>query len=179
MNGDRKITEEFYQKKFKQYTKEKDDINETLKKHSQANTKYYELAMNIYELSQRAKEIYNKAKKIEQKRQLIKLVFAKLVVEGSKLTFTYSKAFELLSEAVRFTNSSKMLKDQKLSEEIFEPQEKVDITGQTEHLYAQRPNWLPLKDLFCNRKLEFDISLSDLKIAFDEIGLKQPRFAFA
>ncbi|HPM27654.1 MAG TPA: hypothetical protein PLX55_00620 [bacterium] len=39
--------------------------------------------------------------------------------------------------------------------------------------------WLPLKDLFCNHKLEFDISLNDLKIAFDEMGLKQPRLAFA
>jgi hypothetical protein len=38
---------------------------------------------------------------------------------------------------------------------------------------------LPLKDLFCNHKLEFDISLNDLKIAFDEMGLKQPRLAFA
>ncbi len=25
---------------------------------------------------------------------------------------------------------------------IFEPEEKLDITGQTEHLYAQRPIWL-------------------------------------
>jgi len=38
---------------------------------------------------------------------------------------------------------------------------------------------LPLKDLFCNHKLEFDISLNDLKIAFDEMGLHQPRFAYA
>ena len=143
---DGKITEEFYQKKFKQYTKEKDEVNETLKKHSNANTKYYELAMNIYELSQRAKEIYLKAKLTEQKRQLIKLVFAKLVVEGSKLTFTYTKAFELLSEAVKFTNSSKMLKDEKLDDKTFEPQEKLDITGQTEHLHAHRPIWLRGED---------------------------------
>jgi len=35
-----------------------------------------------------------------------------------------------------------MLKDEKLDDKTFEPQEKLDITGQTEHLYAQRPIWL-------------------------------------
>ena len=36
-----------------------------------------------------------------------------------------------------------MLKGKDLDDKNFEPQEKVDITGQTEHLYAQRPIWLP------------------------------------
>ena len=35
-----------------------------------------------------------------------------------------------------------MLKGKDLDDKNFEPQEKVDITGQTEHLYAQRPIWL-------------------------------------
>lgn len=38
---------------------------------------------------------------------------------------------------------------------------------------------LPLKDLFCNRELEFDITLSNLKIAFENLGLSQPNTAFA
>ncbi|PJE62957.1 hypothetical protein COU88_02165 [Candidatus Roizmanbacteria bacterium CG10_big_fil_rev_8_21_14_0_10_39_6] len=45
--------------------------------------------------------------------------------------------------------------------------------------YAERQAWLPLKDLFCNQELEFDITLSDLKIAFENLGLQQPRFAIA
>jgi len=40
-------------------------------------------------------------------------------------------------------------------------------------------NMLPLKDLFCNQELEFGITLSDLKIAFENLGLQQPRFAIA
>lgn len=40
-------------------------------------------------------------------------------------------------------------------------------------------NWLPLKDLFCNHKLEFDLSLNDLKVAFEELGLKQPKLALS
>ena len=38
---------------------------------------------------------------------------------------------------------------------------------------------LSLKDLFFNHKLEFGITLSDLKIAFENLGLSQPKPAFA
>ncbi len=38
---------------------------------------------------------------------------------------------------------------------------------------------LPLKDLFCNHKIEFGISLNDLKIAFESLGLNQPKPALA
>jgi hypothetical protein len=38
---------------------------------------------------------------------------------------------------------------------------------------------LPLKDLFINKKIEFDISLNDLKIAFENLGLNQPKPALA
>ena len=38
---------------------------------------------------------------------------------------------------------------------------------------------LPLQDLFCNQELEFDISLSDLKIAFENLGISQPKPTFA
>lgn len=140
---DSKITEEFYQKKFKQYTEEKEQIEQTLKKHSQANTKYYELSMNLYDLSQRAKEIYLKAKLTEDKRKLINLIFAKMLIDKGALTFTYTKAFELLSDAVKLTNGSKMTKVIRNEDKIFEPREKSDISTQTGYLYHSRPAWLP------------------------------------
>jgi len=37
---------------------------------------------------------------------------------------------------------------------------------------AEHTIWLPLKDLFCNHKLEFDFSLDDLKIAFETLHLQ-------
>jgi len=67
---DGKISEEFYERKFKQYSKEKEEIESAIKRHERANLKYYELGLNLYELSQRAKEIYLKAS-LEEKRQLI------------------------------------------------------------------------------------------------------------
>ena len=38
---------------------------------------------------------------------------------------------------------------------------------------------LQLKDVFCNRKIELGITLNELKIAFEGLGLNQQTFAFA
>ena len=80
---DEKITQEFYNRKFKQYSKEKDELTETIKRHSTASTGYLNLGINLYELSQRAKEIYLKAKAkdmLKEQRNLIRLVFKKLTL---------------------------------------------------------------------------------------------------
>jgi len=45
--------------------------------------------------------------------------------------------------------------------------------------YASRQLWLPLVDLFRNQKIEFELSLSDMKILFENLELNQPRRAFA
>ncbi len=135
---DGNITEEFYNRKFQQYTEEKEKILEAIERHSQASNKYFELGINIYELSQKAREIYLKAS-LEQKRQLISLVFTNLLLDEGKLSYSYSKPFQLLSQAVRATNSSKIAKLIKNREKIFEPSEKGYIINQRDNLEAYRP----------------------------------------
>ena len=108
---DEKITPEFYSRKFKQYSDEKDEITEPINKHSNANTGFLNLGVSIYELSQRAKEIYLQAKAkdmIDEQRALIRFVFGSLTVDEGKLSYTYSKTFKILSEAVTETNGPKM-----------------------------------------------------------------------
>jgi hypothetical protein len=117
---DGKISEEFYERKFKQYSKEKEEIESAIKRHERANLKYYELGLNLYELSQKAREIYLKAN-LEEKRQLIKLVFKELFLNGNYLAFTYTKPFELISKAVKETNSSKIKVSPQIPSEKFEP----------------------------------------------------------
>ena len=143
---DEKISVEFYNKKMKLYEDEKAQVLKALSKHANADTEYYELTSNVYELSQRAKEIYMRAKEKNDKRQLIKLIFANLTVNGGKISYTYTRAFQLLSDAVKCTNSSKVIKEDKIEEKIFEPSYIADTTLQSEHLYAQRPAWLPRLD---------------------------------
>ena len=100
---DGKITPEFYEQKFKQYTKEKEEIVSSIGKHNNAQTKYFELGISILELSQRAKEIYQKAT-IEEKRTLLSLVFSNLYLNEGKLTTFYTKPFEILANSVLATN---------------------------------------------------------------------------
>jgi len=59
---DEKITPDFYTRKFKQYSEEKDDLTESIKKHSTASTGYLNLGINLYELSQRARRSTSKPK---------------------------------------------------------------------------------------------------------------------
>lgn len=146
---DGKISSEFYEKKLKQYSDEKETITENIQKHSQASTKYVELGINFYELSQRAKEIYLKAKEKnqqERQRQLLKLIFEQLALDEGKLSFTFSKAFQLLSEAVEATKSSKIPDLSKSADVTFEPKERVVVKGKTGDFDLQRSVLYPRRD---------------------------------
>lgn len=119
---DGKIDKEFYNRKFNQYTKEKNDAIESIKRHSHADNYYLELGMAIYELSQRAHNIYLEGAE-DEKRRLIGLIFGDLRLDEGELKPQYTKAFQLLAEAVRATNSSKLANLTELPAEIFEPHE--------------------------------------------------------
>ena len=121
--------------------------------------------MNIYELSQRAKELYLKAKAkgmVDEQRALIKFIFATLTVDGGKLSYTYSKTFKILSEAVSATNGSNVDKLDGLGNGKFEPSIKSDITGQNDSLLPSRPIWLP-----DSRRLR--ITISTILKAFEDL----------
>ncbi len=170
---DEKITQAFYDRKFKQYSKEKEELTETIKRHSTASTGYLNLGINIYELSQRAKEIYLTAKKkkmLKEQRALIRLVFKKLILDEGKLSWEYSRAFKILSETVSQTNCSKVENLDDFEKETFEHQEKHESSTKKDAFCTKHPIWLPLKDSFCNRKLEFDFRLDDLKIFISQFS---------
>jgi len=118
---DSKITIDFYNQKFNQYNKEKEEIISTIKGHSGAQTKYFQVGVNILDISQRAKEIYQDAT-IDEKRQLFNLVFDNLLLDKEEITFKYTEAFNILNKAIIETNSSKVLVLEKNNSEIFEQQ---------------------------------------------------------
>ncbi len=125
---DEKITKEFYESKFQQYSAEKEDITESMEKHSQASDKYCELSLSIYELSQRTRGIYGEAS-LEEKRRLIRLVFNDLFLDEGKLSFAYSKPFQMVHQAVEFTNSSKVKNMARSCSRNFEPVKKPVTTS--------------------------------------------------
>jgi len=146
---DEKISEDFYNRKFKQYSEEKENTTQAIQRHSQANTKYYQLGINIYELSQKAKQIYLKAKKkklTDKQRQLVRFVFANLTLDEGKVDYEYTPAFKLLSDAVRATNGSKMANSLKNEDGIFEPSEQAENMGKKDDFTSYRSTLLPSLD---------------------------------
>ncbi|MFA5644689.1 MAG: recombinase family protein [Patescibacteria group bacterium] len=117
---DSKIDEESYERRFRKYSEDKEKTIKDIRKHSNANIKYFELGINIYEISQKAKEIYL-SKPPEEKRQLINLIFDAFSLNKNLLGMKHSKAFEILLKAIQTTNSSKVNNFTKNHSRIFEP----------------------------------------------------------
>lgn len=94
---DGKITKEFYEKKFEQYSKEQDEILSAIQRHKQANISYFELGTNIFELAQKAKEIYEEKANFEEKKKLLNFVFSNLKLRDEKVVPTFQNAFQIVA----------------------------------------------------------------------------------
>ena len=104
---DNKITPDFYQRKFTEYTKDKEGAMEALKKSQESNTKYYEVGFAIHELASKAAEIYRSPKAtVEDKRLLLSKVFSNISLEPNSLATQYTAAFEFLANWMPKVNSS-------------------------------------------------------------------------
>src|SRR3989339_1700011 len=96
---DQKITVEFYERKFKEYTEEKNAVLKQLQKLDDGNAQYYEAGYAIHELAVRAKEIYqSKRVTVEDKRLLLSHIFSNVLLKDRKADGKYTLAFEFLAE---------------------------------------------------------------------------------
>lgn len=104
---DGKIPPEFYNRKFVEYTKEKEDAMESLKKLNEGNTKYYEAGYAIHELALNASKIYKSKKATtEDKRLLLSKIFSNLSLNPSDIKPNYTFAFEFLTEWIPIVNNT-------------------------------------------------------------------------
>ncbi len=130
---DKKISPEFYDRKFTEYTKEKDSALIALRILNEGNTKYYETGFAIHELASKAVEIYKSPKTTtEDKRLLLSKIFSNLLLNADKITPQYTKPFEFLTKWVPLLNST------------FEPIKNVGIKGKESTFMLSHPVWLPL-----------------------------------
>lgn len=96
---DGKITADFYERKFKEYSEEKESILNQLSKLSDTNAQYYEAGFAIHELALKARDIYQSEKAdVDERRLLLSHVFSNLTLNGSELRVNYTLAFEFLAE---------------------------------------------------------------------------------
>ena len=93
---DKKITQEFYDKKFEQYSKQQDTVLGAIQRLKEANINYYELGSKIFELSQKGGQIWQKKATIEQKRQLLNFVFLNLKLKDGKVEPTLKNGFDVI-----------------------------------------------------------------------------------
>jgi site-specific DNA recombinase len=104
---DQKISGEFYEKKFKEYTSTKESSLEALQKLNDGNTKYYQAGFAIHELASRASEIYlSENTHVEDKRLLLSKIFSNLELEADNIRPNYTLAFEFLRDWMPKINST-------------------------------------------------------------------------
>lgn len=151
------ITKEFYDRKYQQYTQEKEDLTKAITNGSADQNKKSRKALDIYKLSQKASQIYRKAKP-QQKRELIKLVFDQLYLNGKELEYTYTDGFILLYAIVATFNGSKLKNIDRILDYNFEQGEKIDITRQIDTFQHLYPDLLPIRDSNPNKRIQNPLS---------------------
>ena len=132
---DEKITEEFYKQKSEQYTNEKNEVLQTMKRQNTASDKYYELGATICELGQRAREIYTNEKRTrDERRAIMRQIFSNITLNTDKISVVYTPAYQTLADYLKLWNDK------------FELAKKPVNKRQSSAFDAACPTWLPGSD---------------------------------
>jgi len=126
------IDKDTYNLKRDKYHSEQELLQRSIDKHKKYEDKYVDLGIKFFEISQHARDRYEKLLP-DKKRALINLIYSSITLDQGKVSFTYSRAFQILAKAVSATNSSKIADIVKLPKSIFELSEKVSPTIQNPH----------------------------------------------
>ncbi|MDD3940571.1 MAG: recombinase family protein [Candidatus Pacebacteria bacterium] len=104
---DGKITPEFYSRKLEEYSKQKEEANDKLKKLNDGNTKYYQAGFALHELALRAGDIYKSPRATtEDKRLLLSKIFSNLTLNADTITPNYTSAFQFLTKWIPILNNT-------------------------------------------------------------------------
>ena len=161
---DGKITSDFYEKKFTEYTKDKENALKALQKLDEDNTKYYEAGYAIHELASKASEIYNSPKATtKDKRLLLSKIFSNLLIKDQEIKPEYTLAFEFLKEWTPVVN------------ETFEPVNNGSTEGYKSTFYTSHPTVLPVLDKFRTlnwKKIKSELQFSGILEMFPSVALQ-------
>lgn len=160
--------EEFRKKKLK-LAEEKENLEERIRDCEKRVNKWVELSEKTFNFACYARHWFQKGD-LETRREILRCFSSNLTLKNKKVRCNPQKPLNYIEEAKeKFDEITRKL----------EPRKKQDISINYEQLFAQNPSLLPLKDLFCNRKIEFGITKDDMRIAFESLGLNQCQPAFA
>jgi len=111
---DGKISEDYYNKKFKLFGKQQKDIMSKLEKLNSRVKNYYEVGVEIHNLTFTAREKYNSRKATpDDRRTLIQRIFREMTINtDQKLNVEYTDSFAFLAEWMPKLNAtSELLKN--------------------------------------------------------------------
>jgi len=151
------ITPEFHAKKLAEYTQQKEDAIETLKKFNEDNTKYYQAGYTLHELALRAGDIYkSKIATTEDKRLLLSKIFSNLSLEADNITPDYTLAFQFMTKWIPILNKT------------FEQEKIGSVQGQKSQFDSSHPAMLAYLHSF--RTFNWAVAVGDLETTNKEIA---------
>ena len=119
---DGRIEQSFYDKKFTQYSKEKERFAKAISEHSDATTYDLEVKSAVFDLSQEGKNVYLQSGN-EKRRTLVGMVFEPLTLHEGNIRFELKEEFALLSRVASGINGSKGRENEEIENMNFELQE--------------------------------------------------------
>ncbi len=104
------ISEEYYKKKFKEFSDQKKETLHQLNKMENNIQNYYEIGMEIHDLAFNAQRLYNSQKASpDDKRTLMTKFFTDMKLKDKKLTYNFKPAYKLLFEWMPKLNATSEL----------------------------------------------------------------------
>lgn len=92
----RRITENYYEKKRKEYRVEQKKINGKIAKLHFANEEYYLTSEYLLKLASKASKLFESSE-MKEKRLLLKMTLQNLKLKGRKVGYTWIKTFDKIS----------------------------------------------------------------------------------
>src|SRR3989344_1751059 len=136
---DGKIPAEFYERKFNEYSGEKELILEKLGKLNKSSNQYYEAGYAIHELALNAVRIYSSEKaETVDKRLLLSLAFSNIMQNAEKITPEYTLPFQFLIEWMPKVNKIFEPKKGNKDKELFFSKSETALLGAYRDLNPNR-----------------------------------------
>jgi len=132
---DGKISQNYYNQLFDGFSKELETIDKNISKLTKITNSEQTKKTDLYDLAQQGREKYLEGKP-EKRRELIRMVFKNLKLNGSNVIFELDKNYLLLKNLVGKTNSSKMGKLIDSGNKIFE---QYDLTKVSDYYASSHP----------------------------------------
>ena len=132
----RRITEDFYNKKLKEYSEKQSKILQEINKHNEADKDHYFTINTVLNLAQRAKEIFESSETNEQ-RHLVNFLVQNLELRDRTLEYELKTPFNTI---IFFKNKTKS--------RAFNPASSAWLRGQDSNKIRILPRLLPTSCCF-------------------------------